>query len=420
MLGGAMCAKWSVKRGFDPGAIAARLEGIKSAKPDRTVSYRSPEYDDCAQVLASALDFDKGVPEIARTGLLRDAIFAVGREGPVTAESLLSALTRAESVYLSKPGRRYVIATHLSIRNAAVLKRMTIGSAIITVRPQLPRVFSRARVEMEEDAQVAYSIQDRKTPHGYWSVRASINARGIHEAGSQALRAIDLTRAILNLALNHRWTHRLSTSVRTVNKVTLGPLHTLHLPSGELATRESWWYEVGVVSTDSPLDLKREWPKMEKYVEFARRRLRASPFRLDLEEALWSYVRALDERDYDTAIMKLWAILERLTGTGFTGYRATTKRVAFLYKDYAFHRQVLNHLRHYRNQSVHADKTSLQRDGILFQAKRYVEDVLFFLLRNGPGFRSLSEANEFMALSADVKALRRKRVMLDRAIQFRA
>ena len=126
-----------------------------------------------------------------------------------------------------------------------------------------------------------------------------------------------------------------------------------------------------------------------------------------------------DYSDYDIAFLKLWSVLEFLTNTLKAKYDNTIKRTAFCFKEYDFHCQVLNHLRDYRNKSVHTG--SSDNSGVkiyIYQLKRYVEELLIFHLSTKMKFSNIESASEFLDLSQDAEFLREKCQLYQKAIKF--
>ena len=105
---------------------------------------------------------------------------------------------------------------------------------------------------------------------------------------------------------------------------------------------------------------------MYKSLAFFRRRLRKHKYPDIIRESIIRYTRSLDERILPTAFIKLWGVLELLTDTVGASYEATIKRTAFIFKERDYHFQVLQHLRKYRNSSVHMDSENSEVETYLY------------------------------------------------------
>ncbi len=174
------------------------------------------------------------------------------------------------------------------------------------------------------------------------------------------------------------------------------------------------WHESDYIKpVRSSEELSWRWTKAKKYEGDVRLWLARSAYAARLEDALRRYTRALDSFDWEASFLRLWGLLETLTGTQpHESHDLTVKRATFLYEDpeREFHVQVLNHLRHYRNRNVHGGESSETIEAYLYQLKRYVEDLLLFHL-DPPSycrFESIAQAAAFLNLPPGPADLRRR------------
>ena len=94
-------------------------------------------------------------------------------------------------------------------------------------------------------------------------------------------------------------------------------------------------------------------------------------------------------------------------------------RTLFLYKDREFHKLILEHLRSYRNKTVHTgDSISEGMETLLYQLKGYVEMLLSFHLFNNLKFKDISESSQFLSLNSDRAVLNEKIKWLSKAERF--
>jgi hypothetical protein len=249
----------------------------------------------------------------------------------------------------------------------------------------------------------------------YTAAWVSTKGRSVHEAAARALDALDLLRAIWNFSLNRQqWERITSERRRPVNRVIPGPVHSLHLPDGSLAS-EIDWYEHDYVEPIPGNVLQGRWRRVERDAEKITKLLGRSAYRDEIEGFLRRYTRALDTREWESAFVRLWGLLEGMTGTGPTDdHSVTVERAAFHYaaRERDLHEQVLKHLKNYRHGSVHADESSEAIEKYLYQLKRYVEGLLLFHLQShpasNPGFSSFEEGVRFLSQPADPAAAKRR------------
>lgn len=122
--------------------------------------------------------------------------------------------------------------------------------------------------------------------------------------------------------------------------------------------------------------------------------------------------------DHEASFLKLWAILESLTGTMREGYKITIRRTAFIFREPDYHLEVLKMLMEFRNQVVHVGTEDRNAEVYLFQLKGYVETILGFHIWKLVRFESLSEATEFLDMSRNMKNIDSKIKLLNKARKF--
>lgn len=248
--------------------------------------------------------------------------------------------------------------------------------------------------------------------------------RSVYEAAERALDALDLRRAIWNFSLNRGlWRRTTHERRRPVNRVIPGPVHSLHHPDGSLAS-ETDWYEHDYVEPIIGGLLQGRWRRAECEDGEIGKLLSFSAYREEIQRFLIRYTRALDTREWESALVRLWGLLEDMTGTRpGDAHGVTVRRAVFPYPvgERDLHEQVLNHLKNYRNASVHAGEASDAIEPYMYQLKRYVEYLLEFHLKShpksDPGFGSFEEAVRFLDQPADPDAARNKISALDAQVR---
>ena len=94
-------------------------------------------------------------------------------------------------------------------------------------------------------------------------------------------------------------------------------------------------------------------------------------------------------------------------------------RLVRLFRDHEDAREIANHLRLRRNQTVHsAHNISLEADAILMQAETLASQALFFYLKNAARFENQNEIFDFLDLPLDLKRLKRQRKLSHFFIQY--
>ena len=412
-----MCASWNDK--YKPDLIAERLENIKSIDNNTgKASFSSIEHYDLMAVLCSVANLSGNIPEIDKHRIILKGTFSAANAGKITAKRLLKEISILEKIFINQKEEHYVLATSLSIRRNINIK-YDIDSVIITITPSLPPIYKKNRDNLHLQPHVKYMIE--KVPLDYSSARVIVKARSTDEGGETALRNLDLIRGIWNLSLNRLTTLSISFGGKRkpINKILLGPFHTLHERNGNLKT-DNFWYEPDFKLLDPySFDKKEEIENLISFTKIVRNKINKCLYKEIIKEGIIRYTRALDYTDYEIAFLKLWSTLELLTNTVKESYDKTIKRVAFLFSDYDFHSQILNHLRDFRNKTIHADSSgNPDTQTYLYQLKNYVERLIIYHLTNRMKFQKLSEAANFLDLSPNIELLKEKLELYKRGINF--
>jgi len=184
-----------------------------------------------------------------------------------------------------------------------------------------------------------------------------------------------------------------------------GPIHTIHVPNGKAATDE-YWFEPEFDARVNGVALENNYLKVKKFESWARKQLQLCPYGMRIEKLIIRYTRALDERNLTNAFLRIWSLLEELTATQMLNHKLTVRRAARLFQNHEYAQLVLNNLRSFRNRIVHESHETDQAEGLLYEAKSYVETMLRFLLKYHRTFSSLEELGKFLDLPINRDALR--------------
>lgn len=406
-----MAAEW--KKGCNIEKFTSWLESSKI----QSGGFEGFAFDDCAAVLNNLLEC-KGIAEGEKRRIVTKAILNVGAKGNITRDSLLTEIRALEIVFWKEPVRRFILCTSLSIDRFSELKSRKLDRTLIRFMPSLPKCFQKGADKMYNISRHSLTADP---PQNYIRVLISVDARSPLDAAEHAFEAVDLLRGIWNFGLNRKHLNRNSYGNRQpVNEIVLGPLHSLHLPDGKLAT-EMWWYDPEYQKPVAPYNLRgiKEKQLLDKIEKSGRTLLKKQKYRTVVELAIKEYCRALDHRNWSNAFLKLWSVLEMLTHTEKANYSNTIQRASFVWTDAEYHKEVLNHLRHLRNSFVHENKSTDDVETYMYQLKRYVEALISFHLGMGLSFSTISEAAEFMDLPVERQVLRKKIEKLETALKYR-
>jgi hypothetical protein len=404
-----MRVTWKKKnKNLKPAVLLSHIEASRTVAADGRVSFAGFEVHNTLPAVQSMLDFSSSATEWEKSTVMWRALASL--KGSLTPDTFLEAVNAEIRTQNAVKDTSFHVLSALSIKPTLLPKTTRVDGVEVRF---LPREYSkryRARNALVADARLPVP----PTPASYVRTVVVVKAKGALGAVTRALRAMDILRGAWCL-LGNSSMELMGKDWEPINVARLGPVHTVHTPIGSLASQELWFEpSFAEASPFRPSDPT----KFRKSVSLILRRISICPYRDVLIDTLLRYVRALDERDQNTAFVKLWGALENLASPGGANYDQIVRRCSFLYSETAYHRQILEHLREYRNQSVHSGDQTERAKTRAFQAQYYFFSLFLFHIRNAGKFSTLDDANFFLDLPPDPDLLRKRTKMLRGAIRF--
>lgn len=397
-----MSVKW--KKGFEPQVVLNKLQEIRTLDGDK-VSFSGFAYEEYTAVLKSSIDIDDSNSLEICNGLVMRGFHEASKKPELTANSVLHSIKKVARAHNSKKEKEFLIVTTINVTTSCAIPNVTVNNCNIRFYKSLPKKYNAARTAAIDD--VSRWLIKKDESFSYFLI-AKTKARAEFEAADKILDAIDLLRGIWNLHINSSMCMSSGSGrKKPVNKITLGALQSLHNINGSKAS-STYWYEPNYYKDNSKIDFSSTQSKTLEFTSNVRKKIKASKYKKDIEIAIVRYVRALDYRDYSVSFLKLWGLLEHLTSTLHHSYDKTIKRAAFHFSEHGYYIQVLEHLRQYRNKSVHTGSDDDNVETRLYQLKNIVEKLIRFHIGNSFKFESLSDAGNFMDLTPDANKLKEK------------
>lgn len=393
-----------MKRDEANAAISAVLDRITQEKvidADGKVSFHGWAINDYLAVLNGLDLISSATPQSEHRRIVWSAVVACARLKKPTPSRLRGEIAREEREFQQRPLVRRLILTSVSIRDGGLFHRVVRERATIRVRSRLPAFWLRER---DRAISMSGTGDDTNIPMSFSTVTVSAQGRTDSECVDIALSELSVVRSIWNLYFNRQRSARMSHGGRRkpINEILLGPVHTLHRPTGHSA-KDAHWYEPEFRASIVPKEIGRDAATLLKFEKNVIGLLRTCRYREEVERALRRYAHALDDFDWHRAFVNLWGALEQLTGTGFDDSRATIRRAAAPFVgDFKYAEHRLNMLRNLRNRHVHADHQSDEIEAYLFMVKKHVEVLIEFHLAAGLRVDTMKEAAEFLELGNDL------------------
>jgi hypothetical protein len=412
-----MPIEWKKNKKLKPEVLIKRIVGITTVSSDGKVSYSGFEYHDVFAALQTMIRYPEDVTWRSRELLLTQAISGSAKKGTLDSKNLIDELNGLYKKKLEQREEEYYLLTSISIPSPFLGKNFRIGSCLIQIlESKYPKKFvSRDGLEGELKKREIGNRIDFKS-EGYSNVIVSVKSKSIDGAASECLKALDMLRAIWCLFANSTM-QLFGNEWSPINSIRLGAFHTLHHKDGAMLS-ESFWYEPKYVWIRPYQVTSKNYEVLKKNCSFVLSQIKKSKYSHALMNALVRYVRSLDDSDQNAALISLWSAMEELLSPNEANYDLVIKRCTFLFAERDYHRQLLEHLREYRNAIVHSGEHSERTKTLCYQLQFYFYNLIIFYVQHVKYFDSIDQANEFLDLPPDVETLKRRGKMIERATYF--
>jgi len=315
--------------------------------------------------------------------------------------------------YLKEPIREFHLVTSISLEGSLPLKKANSPGVNITFYGSgIPKKY-RSR----DTFNIRWTKNYEHTPSHYTGVVIAVQARSSSDAIYAGLDYLDFIRGVLSFYANPGmsiplWGRR----TEAINRIRLGGMHTLHNSDGSLAIGE-YWYELDKTTEKTFIFTEDTIKGTALSIRKILKRISAINGGERIRDGIIRYTRALDDKDNDHTIIKLWGALESVVNENDNS-EILIRRCSYIFKDHELVKQILETAKTYRNRNVHAGVSSPSADQISYQIHRIFRSLIFFYVGN-KGFNSLKEANTFLdspILDGDID---RKIFLLKKAVRFR-
>lgn len=410
-----MRVNWKKNKNLKPDVILSKIDSIKTVSEDKKVSYSGFEYHDAMAVLINMVEFPRDYEGLDQNNIVARAVGNIAKDGTLDNKKVLDEINNLIKIEMATREHKFHLLTSLSLSPPYLLKDTLLeGVRIRIISNHYPKKYS-ARDKLISNYSNIEDID--KTPSNYAKTIVSLKEKTVKGAAIKALRVLDLQRSIWCLYGNSSM-EMFGDQWQPINKIRLGNVHTVHEDSGMLANDHfNFLDEPNFIP--SKLFRPTNPDRFSKKCKMTMSKLVEISYCSTLKEALIRYVQALDERDPNVALIRLWSALEVLTVPSESKYDLVTRRCAFLFTtEYDYHKQVLEHLREYRNSNVHAGTQGETAKSNCYQLQSYFRRLIQFHLANGGEFSTLDEANSFLDLPQNKQLLENRKRLIEKAIHF--
>ncbi|KIE21954.1 hypothetical protein SE23_07030 [Vibrio sinaloensis] len=402
---------WKKNKNLKPSVILAKIDSIKNLV-DGKVSFSGFEYHDAITALESMINFPPIAEDLDKHSLVKRTVWEVAKSPKIDRNDFINELDLNINKSIAKRDNRYFVLTSLSIANFGVRKIEFQSCTIRFYKNNFPRKF-KGRKELILRKQPYVDVESL----GYTKVVVEITTKSEILAANMALRTLDLLRGLFSIFSNNS-SELYGNKWEPINKIRLGKFHTVHDDSGNVFDQTFWL-------DPSFIQAKPHHVNNEKAVAKSLRAIIGKLSKFDKQyhsslcDALLRYVRAYDEANQNVAVLRAWGALECIAAPNESNCDAVPVRCSFLFDEHEYHRQILEHLREYRNRNVHAGQESTTAKSYGFQVQRYFITLFLFHVSQQGNFTSIDEANRFLDLPPKEASLLNLKSLIDRSLKFR-
>lgn len=420
-----MPIKWKDRGNLKPDTILKKIDAAKHIdKAKHQISFKSFEYFDCISALYNMLAFPTQLSHSKKRYILSRAISNTGLKTEIDSKNVLAEMKRLLNEYINQKEQEFVLLASISIKQDSLPVRIVKfdNLTIKFIQGDIPKKYiSRKDIKITPlDMKLHLELSSKN----YTNILIYIKAKEPNWAVEHATQCLDIYRGILSLYINYA--SEFGSEWSPINRIRLGSIYTVHNKNGELHEEGRYWFEPNYMYTE-PISLPTSRQRsLKSYFKYMHTAIRKAKYKSNLEDAVVRYVRALDEKDQNVAFLQIWGALESLLSYGEGNNSKLPARGAFLFPESEYHEQILEHLRLYRNESVHAGTRNADVKEYCYQAQFYFRQVLFFYIKESGLFGTIQEANEFLDLPKDMQKLKEKlnsinaqRKLIEKAIKFK-
>lgn len=408
---------WISNKKLKPLVILEKLRNIASVTLEGKISFAGFEKFELDAVLFSMIEFHKEFSYSTSKLFYSKALNRWVAGDTHTAERFISELNSEAVAYGKKASADFVAVTSISVHGGLPKLKIDLPLCSIQCWPSgLPRKYGSRLKYLE-----AWKEAGEPMPANYCPVVVRFKSKNGVDGMELALFELDYVRGVFCLLMNSSFKASLgggSGSRLPINEIMLGGMHTLHKKNGSLFDERTYWYEPDYTEIKAKILTVERRAAVGKDFSVLNAKIHSHKDCHVIKETIVRYARSFDGRDKNFALQKTWAALETLMAPSENNTDLVVRRCSFMWGDRPYHHQVLEHIKDYRNRSVHTGRSLDNPNEQCYLLQKYFRQAVIFHASNAAVFASLREANEFLDLPDDSNELLRKKFLIDKAIAF--
>lgn len=380
--------KLGIKKGYNLQVVLDKLGDVVKITEDGGLSYTGFEVMEYKRLLSKLILFPKSVIHINKDSVTSVALKNCISTNDLTEQNFIKELQSELKVKLAIPDKTYYVLTTINLNCESLSTNVwKIFDCEVKLIKDGFHSFFEGRDKVIE--KLNRELIKDSTPFNYTRVEIKVKSRSKNEASRRGLDALNLFRALVCIQMNNI-NMLAGNSYQPINKIRLGKIHTLHDEDGTAFDYPVHFEPKFKMGT---LEKPKDSVIFERNIHYYLESILASNFSQDIEKTLLRYVDALDEYDNNVAVTKLWGALESLVVKEQTNCELMPTRIAARYEDFQFTKQLVMHIKDYRNELIHegfGDDDSIHR---AYHLQRFLSDMLTFYISKNFAFSTLDEAN---------------------------
>lgn len=396
------------------GEVDARLaEALGHLKPSNgEVAYDSYiEFNIAAAMLLAELNLSKAITAREREEIVAQTLIAMFRAEESSSVRLEQRLRTAQAAKLRLPRKTYHLLAAIRAKRPVILPNgHLLSSKVDGVHIRLAKDYPKAAKLKPYD--IGSHTVDMRAHTPYIPIWATVKARSEVEAADRAMAAIKAMLGCINFCLNHG-VHRFHSGRKL-------PGNQIRLVGEQIVFRDDWsrfedlfFYEEESEHPERwPVDLDKDLSRNRAALDRMLARLNDRVFGKLLIEAMQDYHEALCHVDTALVHIRLWGLLERLTGSEDGESKITIRRATFISRQAEIRRRRLTQAAKARHAFVHRRVRAPFIEQLCEDLRYWAEEMLMYIFFVKRKFRDLDFFFKLLDAPRNAREIERARSIL--------
>lgn len=400
------------KKNLKPQVVLDKLTKNVQVTEDGKVSFVGWDYHEIIVTLENMIETRNASRDLYLPTLISKAVTLSAKE-KLDNENVLLNLNNLAKEHLATEVKKYRVLTSISLPLSYPKRKFKVANSKIHIVTDFPKKYSEHRSSLL--SRLEDNLKGSGSDEHYSKIVVYCQSKSPHGAIKQALEDLDLWRGILCLFTNDQM-EMYGHLYKPINAIRLGKFHTLHEENGIAALNTQYWFEPNFISVNNAT-LKKPEILLEN-TDFFLNTISGHKDKALLTEGVVRYARSLDEKDQNTAVVKLWATLETLLTNGESNCNGISRRISFLFEEYNYHIQILEHIREYRNSNIHSGLENQNAKSFAFQLQFYFYRLMVFYIKSVDDFPRIEQTNKFLDSPKDTGRIKEEIAKLEIALKM--